>query len=162
MFGMHGRTWAALGDPIGPADEWAELVWRFIELADAHGGRVAFYQIPPASLPLYLDAGLKVMKLGEEARIPLAALHARRRRAQQSAVCAEAGRARWSCVRDDRARRCSRHHRRTRGHLERVARKTRGRQGEAVSRSPPFGGTLSWLSRWRCCASTGGRSPLPR
>ena len=54
-----------------PADEWAELVWRFIELADAHGGRVAFYQIPAASLPLYLDAGLKVMKLGEEARIPL-------------------------------------------------------------------------------------------
>ena len=71
MFGKHGRTWAALGDPIGPADEWVELVWRFIELADAHGGRVAFYQIPPASLPLYLDAGLKVMKLGEEARIPL-------------------------------------------------------------------------------------------
>ena len=72
MFGMHGRTWAALGDPIGPTDEWAELVWRFIELADAHGGRVAIYQIPPASLPLYLDAGLKVIKLGEEARIPLA------------------------------------------------------------------------------------------
>ena len=71
MFGKHGRTWAALGDPIGPTDEWAELVWRFIELADAHGGRVAFYQIPPASLPLYLDAGLKVIKLGEEARIPL-------------------------------------------------------------------------------------------
>ena len=71
MFGKHGRTWAALGDPIGPADERAELVWRFIELADAHGGRVAFYQIPPTSLPLYLDAGLKVMKLGEEARIAL-------------------------------------------------------------------------------------------
>ena len=71
MFGRHGRTWAALGDPIGPADEWAELVWSFIELAAAHGGRAAFYQIPPTSLPLYLDAGLKVMKLGEEARISL-------------------------------------------------------------------------------------------
>ncbi len=71
MFGRHGRTWAALGDPIGPADEWTELVWSFIELAAAHGGRAAFYQIPPASLPVYLDAGLKVMKLGEEARISL-------------------------------------------------------------------------------------------
>ena len=71
MFGKHGRTWAALGDPNGPADERTELVWRFIELADAHGGRVAFYPIPPASLPLYLDAGLNVMKLGEIARIPL-------------------------------------------------------------------------------------------
>ena len=71
MFGKHGRTWAALGDPVGPAEEWSELVWRFIELADAHGGRVAFYQVPPPSLPLYLDVGLKVMKLGEAACIPL-------------------------------------------------------------------------------------------
>ena len=71
MFGKHGRTWAALGDPVGPAEEWSELVWRFVELADAHGGRVAFYQVPPPSLPLYLDVGLKVMKLGEAACIPL-------------------------------------------------------------------------------------------
>ena len=71
MFSKHGRTWAALGDPVGPRDERVELVWRFIELADAHGGRVAFYQVPPASLPLYLDAGLRVMKIGEEACVPL-------------------------------------------------------------------------------------------
>jgi phosphatidylglycerol lysyltransferase len=71
MFAKHGRTWAALGDPVGPPDEWAELVWRFIELADIHGGRVAFYQVPPASLPLYLDADLRVMKIGEEAHVPL-------------------------------------------------------------------------------------------
>jgi len=72
MFAKHGRTWATLGDPVGPSDERVELVWRFIELADAHGGRVAFYQVPPASLPLYLDAGLRVMKIGEEACVPLA------------------------------------------------------------------------------------------
>jgi phosphatidylglycerol lysyltransferase len=69
MFATRGRTWAALGDPVGPAAEWPELVWRFIELADRHGGRAAFYQIPAASLPLYLDAGLKILKLGEEARV---------------------------------------------------------------------------------------------
>jgi phosphatidylglycerol lysyltransferase len=69
MFATRGRTWAALGDPIGPATEWPELVWRFIELADRHGGRAAFYQIPASSLPLYLDAGLKILKLGEEARV---------------------------------------------------------------------------------------------
>ncbi len=71
MFGKHGRTWAALGDPVGPEDEAVELIWRFIELADAHGGRVAFYQVPSTSLPRYLDAGLKVMKIGEEARVAL-------------------------------------------------------------------------------------------
>ncbi len=71
MFGKHGRTWAALGDPVGPDDEAVELIWRFTELADTHGGRVAFYQVPSTSLPRYLDAGLKVMKIGEEARVSL-------------------------------------------------------------------------------------------
>jgi phosphatidylglycerol lysyltransferase len=71
MFATRGRTWAALGDPVGPSAEWSELVWRFVELADSHGGRAAFYQIPAPSLPLYLDAGLKIVKLGEEARVAL-------------------------------------------------------------------------------------------
>ena len=69
MFATHGRTWAALGDPVGPPAEWPDLVWRFIELADSHGAEAAFYQIPASSLPLYLDAGLKILKLGEEARV---------------------------------------------------------------------------------------------
>jgi phosphatidylglycerol lysyltransferase len=73
MFVTRGRTWASLGDPVGPAAEWPELVWRFIELADRHGGRAAFYQIPASSLPLYLDAGLKILKLGEEAWVFLPA-----------------------------------------------------------------------------------------
>jgi phosphatidylglycerol lysyltransferase len=71
MFATRGRTWAALGDPVGPPAEWPELMWRLIELADSHGGRAAFYQIPASSLPLYLDAGLKILKLGEEARVSL-------------------------------------------------------------------------------------------
>ena len=69
MFATRGRTWAALGDPVGPPAEWPDLVWRFIELADSHGGRAAFYQISASSLPLYLDAGLRILKLGEEARV---------------------------------------------------------------------------------------------
>ena len=69
MFATRGRTWVALGDPVGPQAEWPDLVWRFIELADSHGGKAAFYQIPPSSLPLYLDAGLEVLKLGEMASV---------------------------------------------------------------------------------------------
>ena len=72
MFGKRGRTWAALGDPVGAPKEWPELVWRFVELADAHSGRAAFYQLPASSLSLYLDAGLKLLKLGEEAHVALA------------------------------------------------------------------------------------------
>ena len=52
MFATRGRTWVALGDPVGPQAEWPDLVWRFIELADSHAGKAAFYQIPPSSLPL--------------------------------------------------------------------------------------------------------------
>jgi hypothetical protein len=69
MFATRGRTWVALGDPVGPQPEWSDLVWRFIELADSHGAKAAFYQIPPSSLPLYLDAGLEVLKLGEMASV---------------------------------------------------------------------------------------------
>jgi phosphatidylglycerol lysyltransferase len=71
MFGKRGRSWIALFDPIGPRVEWPELIKRFVELASAHGGRAAFYQVRPDSLPYYLDAGLTVMKLGEEACVQL-------------------------------------------------------------------------------------------
>jgi phosphatidylglycerol lysyltransferase len=72
MYGQHGRSWIALFDPVGPPREWPELVWRFIEMAHARGARAAFYQVRTQALPLYLDAGLRVYKLGEEAHVPLA------------------------------------------------------------------------------------------
>ncbi|MGE0857737.1 MAG: bifunctional lysylphosphatidylglycerol flippase/synthetase MprF [Gammaproteobacteria bacterium] len=72
MYGQSGRSWIALFDPVGPPREWPELVWRFIELAHEHGCRAAFYQVRAQALPLYLDAGLRVFKLGEEAHVPLA------------------------------------------------------------------------------------------
>ncbi|MGO9361528.1 MAG: phosphatidylglycerol lysyltransferase domain-containing protein, partial [Xanthobacteraceae bacterium] len=71
MYAKRGRSWVGLFDPVGRCEEWPELVWRFVELADRHGGRAAFYQVRPDSLPLYLDAGLRVVKVGEEACIYL-------------------------------------------------------------------------------------------
>lgn len=71
MYGKRGRSWIALYGPVGPRPEWSELVWRFIEMADEHGGRAAFYHIRPDALPMYLDAGLRAYKLGEEAYVPL-------------------------------------------------------------------------------------------
>jgi phosphatidylglycerol lysyltransferase len=72
MFGRQGRSWISLFDPVGPRAEWQELIWRFIEEATDHGGRAVFYQVRPESLPLYLDAGLRALKLGEYAYVPLA------------------------------------------------------------------------------------------
>lgn len=72
MFGRQGRSWISLFDPVGPRAEWPELIWRFIEEATDHGGRAVFYQVRPESLSLYLDAGLRALKLGEYAYVPLA------------------------------------------------------------------------------------------
>lgn len=72
MFGKRRRSWVALFDPVGPPREWSELIWAFIEMAERHGGRAAFYQVRPQSLPLYLDAGLRAYKLGEYAYLNLA------------------------------------------------------------------------------------------
>ncbi|HEY7642483.1 MAG TPA: bifunctional lysylphosphatidylglycerol flippase/synthetase MprF [Steroidobacteraceae bacterium] len=71
MFGRQGRSWISLFDPVGPRDEWPELIWNFIEEATDHGGRAIFYQVRPESLSLYLDAGLRALKLGEYAYVPL-------------------------------------------------------------------------------------------
>ena len=71
MYGVAGRSWITLGEPVGPAEEQRELVWAFRDLADRHGGRAAFYQVSEGQLPLFLDQGLSLTKLGEEARVPL-------------------------------------------------------------------------------------------
>jgi len=71
MYGAEGRSRVALGDPVGPTERWPELVWRFREMADRFDDWPVFYQISPRRLPLYLDMGLTLLKLGEEARVPL-------------------------------------------------------------------------------------------
>ena len=72
MYGVSGRAWVALGDPVGgTAEEGTELAWRFRELVDRHHGWTCFYQVSPGALPRYLDLGLALLKLGEEATVPL-------------------------------------------------------------------------------------------
>jgi phosphatidylglycerol lysyltransferase len=71
MYAVRGRSWIALGDPVGPAAEVPELIWRFRELCDRAGGRPAFYQVSGETLPYYLDVGLTPIKVGEEARVNL-------------------------------------------------------------------------------------------
>jgi len=71
MYGVQGRTWVALGDPVGPEEERAELAWRFHELSDRRDGWTVFYRVRPEHLPVYLDLGLTPLKVGEEARVRL-------------------------------------------------------------------------------------------
>jgi len=71
MYGVEGRSWIAMGDPIGDDDEKPELIWRFREICDVHAGWPVFYEVQRANLHLYLDVGLTLLKIGEEARVPL-------------------------------------------------------------------------------------------
>ena len=71
MYGVQGRSWVSIGDPIGPEKEQIELLWRFREMADAHDGWTVFYEVGRTNLSMYVDLGLALLKLGEEARVPL-------------------------------------------------------------------------------------------
>jgi phosphatidylglycerol lysyltransferase len=72
MYAVAGRSWVALGDPVGGTEARSDLIWTFRELCDRYAGRTVFYQVGEETLPFYLDLGLSLMKLGEEARVPLA------------------------------------------------------------------------------------------
>jgi phosphatidylglycerol lysyltransferase len=71
MYQLRGRSWVALGDPVGAAASHEDLIWSFRELADQHGGRTVFYEVSGASVHRYVDLGLSALKLGEEARVAL-------------------------------------------------------------------------------------------
>jgi phosphatidylglycerol lysyltransferase len=71
MFQSSGNSWVAMGDPIGPPELGENLAWVFLEDCDGMAVSPVFYQVTPERLPLYIDLGLNLSKLGEEARVPL-------------------------------------------------------------------------------------------
>ena len=73
MYQIAGRSWVALGDPIGERSGAEELVRRFQQMVDRHGGHPVFYQTGSEWLALYTDLGLAPLQIGEQARVPLPA-----------------------------------------------------------------------------------------
>jgi phosphatidylglycerol lysyltransferase len=71
MFQTSGNSWVAMGDPIGPEEQGEALAWHFMEQCDGMAVSPVFYQVTPQRLPLYIDLGLTLSKLGEEARVEL-------------------------------------------------------------------------------------------
>lgn len=63
--------WIAMSDPVGLECAFEGLLWRFREEADRYGAKVVFYQVAERHLPMYLDLGLGLLKLGQEARVAL-------------------------------------------------------------------------------------------
>jgi phosphatidylglycerol lysyltransferase len=73
MYQQSGSSWVSMGDPVGPAVLCEALAWDFLESCDRMAVSPVFYQVAPDNLSLYIDLGLTLTKLGEEARIPLSA-----------------------------------------------------------------------------------------
>ena len=71
MIQRYGGSLISMGDPIGPPEVARELIWRFREEADRLGVRPVFYQVGEQYWQTYLDLGLTLVKLGEEALVPL-------------------------------------------------------------------------------------------
>jgi phosphatidylglycerol lysyltransferase len=71
MYAVQGRTWVALGDPVGPPECHPELIRAFLERCDDYGGVPVFYEIRKDGLHHYADVGLTFVKLGEEAVVSL-------------------------------------------------------------------------------------------
>ncbi|MCR8723813.1 bifunctional lysylphosphatidylglycerol flippase/synthetase MprF [Frigidibacter sp. ROC022] len=70
-YAVQGRSWIALGDPVGPAQTARDLAWAFFDEAWAGNGRPAFYGVSDRYLPLWVEMGFTLHKLGEEAVISL-------------------------------------------------------------------------------------------
>ncbi|MHA6204519.1 bifunctional lysylphosphatidylglycerol flippase/synthetase MprF [Dyella soli] len=76
MYDVEGRSWVAMGDPVGESEEARrELVWTFRDQCERAGGWPLFYQVRPEDLDLYLETGMNLLKIGEEARVPLASFN---------------------------------------------------------------------------------------
>ncbi|HHW4669051.1 MAG TPA: bifunctional lysylphosphatidylglycerol flippase/synthetase MprF [Xylella fastidiosa subsp. multiplex] len=71
MMQRYGGSLIAMGDPIGPPEAAIQLIWRFREVADRLGLRPVFYQVSDNYWKNYLDLGMTMVKIGEEAIVDL-------------------------------------------------------------------------------------------
>lgn len=73
-FAEEGSYWFVMGDPLGDCEEFRDLVWSFREKASANGRKVVYYEITDTNLSLYIEQGLSLVKIGENAKVALADL----------------------------------------------------------------------------------------
>jgi len=71
MYGIRGRSWVALHDPVGSPRAVPQLIRRFLDMTDDADGVPVFYQVRKDYLHHYADFGLAFAKAGEEALVPL-------------------------------------------------------------------------------------------
>lgn len=71
LYDVSGRSWIALGDPVGAWSRSSELSWSFRDLADRNGGWPVFFDADPTRVQTFLDLGLAPLNYGDAASIVL-------------------------------------------------------------------------------------------
>ncbi len=71
MYAIHGKSWIAYSDPIGPEEAIDPLAWAFFEEAFDNACRPVFYEVGERHLPLWIEMGFSLHKIGEEAVVDL-------------------------------------------------------------------------------------------
>ena len=94
MYGAQGRSWVALGDPVGPPEAAPDLIRAFLERVDDYAGVPVFYQVRGDRLHSYADFGLDRGEAGRGGARSARDVLDRRRRAPWSAHGAPPPRAR--------------------------------------------------------------------
>lgn len=71
MYGKNSKRLIAMGDPVGKEEDIKETIWDFYNISRRSGYNIAFYEVSKDYLNYYLDIGLKLFKIGEEAIVDL-------------------------------------------------------------------------------------------
>ncbi len=64
---LVGNVAVVLGDPIGPVEDIPNLIAQFKKTCERNDWHLIFFQVLPDYLPIYINLGFKVLKIGEEA-----------------------------------------------------------------------------------------------
>lgn len=72
MYGVQDRSWICLAGPVGNPAAFHDLIWTFAEQADRAGARAIFCSAPVEMVPMLLDLGHAIVKMGELAHVDLA------------------------------------------------------------------------------------------
>ncbi|TMV86324.1 lysylphosphatidylglycerol synthetase family protein, partial [Thioclava sp. BHET1] len=67
MYAAQGKSWIAYGDPVGNPAVVRDLAWAFFDAALAAGCRPIFYEVTDAYRPVWVELGMTVNEIGEDA-----------------------------------------------------------------------------------------------
>ena len=71
MYGKYQNTRIVMGDPVGDESEISEIIWDYFLETKNSLESIIFYEVGKENLHYYLDIGLTILKIGEEALVRL-------------------------------------------------------------------------------------------